>query len=64
MGTLTVTSMDMTIMKESMLINGHARHKLLCLVERDSPVSVLLRISARSVDPLMGGFFELRLARI
>lgn len=49
--TLAVTNMDMAIMKGSMLINEHARHKLLSAVARDSIMSVLLRLSARSVEP-------------
>jgi hypothetical protein len=52
--TLAVTSMDMA----SMLINGHTRHKLLSAVACDSVMSVLLRLSARSVEPRDGKSFR------
>ena len=56
--TLAVTSMDMASMKGSMLINGHTRHKLLSAVVCDSVMSVLLRLSARSVEPRDGKSFR------
>ena len=56
--TLAVTSMDMAIRKGSLLINGHARHKLLSAVACDSVMSFLLRLSTRSVELVDGMSFR------